>query len=93
MGTSMMRAIPISFRFGNGWRFSKQDMEECKEIFIEHAPKDFFDFYNEKLGEREEINVWGKSTRNILCNKIMGRLLWVAMYHPLAKVMRIGMSE
>lgn len=48
MGTGIMGAIPISFRFGDEWSYSKQDEQECKEAFIEHAPKDFFDCYSEK---------------------------------------------
>jgi hypothetical protein len=53
MGTGIMGAIPISFQLGSGWRYSKQDEQECKKLFIRHAPKNFFDFYNEKLCEVE----------------------------------------
>jgi hypothetical protein len=46
MGTGIMGAIPLSFRFESGtW---EGDEQRYKEMFIKHAPKDFFDFYNEK---------------------------------------------
>lgn len=48
-----MGGIPISFRFGDGWQYSKQDEQESKKLFIRHAPKNFFDFYNEELCEIE----------------------------------------
>ncbi|MDR2026728.1 MAG: hypothetical protein LBQ01_04115 [Prevotellaceae bacterium] len=50
MGTGIMGGIPLSFRFGSLWGgYSKKRESEYKELFIEHAPKDFFDFYNEEL--------------------------------------------
>jgi hypothetical protein len=46
MGTGIMGAIPLSFRFSRGtW---ESDEQRYKEQFTKHAPKDFFDFYNEK---------------------------------------------
>jgi hypothetical protein len=53
MGTGIVGGIPLSFRFGNAWRYSKQNEEKCKKSFIKHAPKDFFDFYNEELHDFE----------------------------------------
>jgi hypothetical protein len=57
MGTGIMGAIPLSFRFDRGsW---SGDEQRNKERFIKHAPKDFFDFYNEEpqietIGGKEE---------------------------------------
>jgi hypothetical protein len=51
MGTGIMGAIPISFRFGDRWWYSKEDEQKCKEAFIKHAPKNVLDFYDEELHE------------------------------------------
>jgi hypothetical protein len=57
MGTGIMGAIPLSFRFAKGmW---ESDEQIYKERFIKHAPKDFFNFYNEKqqneiIGNKEK---------------------------------------
>jgi hypothetical protein len=57
MGTGIMGAIPISFRFGGSFggysSYLESKAQENKEEFIEHAPKDFFDFYNEEEYEEE----------------------------------------
>jgi hypothetical protein len=50
MGTGIMGAIPISFRFGSSiWsRYSSVDALKNKEKFTKHAPKDFFDYYTDR---------------------------------------------
>ncbi|MDR2383175.1 MAG: hypothetical protein LBD76_04730 [Prevotellaceae bacterium] len=51
MGTGIMGAIPISFRFygsfGSYSSYLESEAQKNKEEFTEHAPKDFFDFYDE----------------------------------------------
>ncbi|MDR2085838.1 MAG: hypothetical protein LBP72_01565 [Dysgonamonadaceae bacterium] len=53
MGTGIIGGIPLVFRFGSKWRYSEMDAKRDKERFIKHAPKDFFDFYNEELHDLE----------------------------------------
>jgi hypothetical protein len=48
MGVGIMGGIPISFRFGNSWRYSKYEEQQDKEEFIKQAPTGFFDFYTEE---------------------------------------------
>jgi hypothetical protein len=55
MGTGIIGAIPISFRFGSMNSYSPRDEQKNKAMFIRHAPNDFFDFYNE-----EPVEVDGK---------------------------------
>ncbi|MDR2775493.1 MAG: hypothetical protein LBC19_12285 [Tannerella sp.] len=47
MGTGIMGAIPVSFRFSSEPWGLESDMRNNKKKFTKHAPKDFFDFYNE----------------------------------------------
>jgi hypothetical protein len=55
MGTGIMGAIPVSFRFGSSiWRrYSTEDALRSKEKFIKHAPEDFFNFYIERSYEEQ----------------------------------------
>ncbi|MDR0714612.1 MAG: hypothetical protein LBF89_10205 [Bacteroidales bacterium] len=57
MGTGIMGAIPISFRFdgryGSYSSYMESEAQDNKKEFIKHAPKDFFDFYNEAEYEEE----------------------------------------
>jgi hypothetical protein len=53
MGTGIMGGIPISFRFGNSWRYSKYEEQQDKEKFIKQASEGFFDFYTEEAEEIE----------------------------------------
>jgi hypothetical protein len=54
MGTGIMGAIPLSFRFSKpSWGFESEGQRN-KEKFTKHAPKDFFDFYNEVQKEDKE---------------------------------------
>ena len=52
-----MGAIPVSFRFngrsGGYSSYSESEAQKSKAHFIKHAPKDFFDFYNEVEHEEE----------------------------------------
>ncbi|MDR1170408.1 MAG: hypothetical protein LBK97_06205 [Prevotellaceae bacterium] len=53
MGTGIVGGIPLSFRFGDGpWGLERDDENSRKE-FVEHAPKDFFDFYSETKRKQE----------------------------------------
>jgi hypothetical protein len=53
MGRGIMGGIPISFRFGSIWRYSKYGEQDAKEKFMKHTPEGMFDFYTE---ESEEID-------------------------------------
>jgi hypothetical protein len=60
MGTGIMGAIPISFRFDGSLglysNYLESRVQENKEKFTKHAPKDFFDFYDEVEYEEEIDN-------------------------------------
>jgi hypothetical protein len=54
MGTGIMGAIPISFRFDRGSWDLDLDENRNKEMFMAYAPTDFFDFYNQDVREVEK---------------------------------------
>jgi hypothetical protein len=60
MGAGIMGAIPTSFRFDGSYgsysNYMESRVKENKEKFIKHAPKDFFDFYNEVEHEEKMGN-------------------------------------
>jgi hypothetical protein len=56
MGTGIMGAIPMSFRFSSGAWDSEWAEQDNKEQFMKHTPKDFFDFYNKVHRKRETGN-------------------------------------
>jgi hypothetical protein len=65
MGTGIMGAIPVSFRFSSEPWGLESDMQENKEEFTKHASGDFFDFYNEikernvdKKGKKKELTYY-----------------------------------
>jgi hypothetical protein len=65
MGTGIMGAIPVSFRFSSEPWGLESDMRNNKKKFTKHAPKDFFDFYNEiqervtdNNGKEEELTYY-----------------------------------
>jgi hypothetical protein len=67
MGTGIMGAIPVSFRFSSrpwGLELNEQDN---KKKFTKHAPKDFFDFYNEVCHTDEKK----KSTHYVIKPEIL----------------------